>query len=340
MKLANLLVVSTCLLPCASLHAQDVDMEAIQDNISIFTGILEESLELGQSTGLFGMQLGGVEGVYLHGQGVLFDIKTPLANKRNSVGLASLSSALQSLQSRPNPFASSRSTSAVLASSSAAGAQGQEGASTVYDDMMERIANVDFSIVANTAIQQASEAARSLRNLGSMNRDDYDRLERELAELRAQTEAKLLEFRELSNSLKEAGQVEASSDSDDSFDLKAEFDGLLAGIEPLKQQVVAKASDLKARSQLAQESFTAQLALDIADFESKVFSAFCDYGGTLKQLPADERITIQLQGLGGDARDNEKSNQLFVMQKQDLLRCQSGEINAEALMLGAVSYSY
>ena len=54
-------------------------MRQLQRNIDIFGGVLEEALELNQGSGLFGMSLGGIDSTYLFGQGVVFEIRTPLA---------------------------------------------------------------------------------------------------------------------------------------------------------------------------------------------------------------------------------------------------------------------
>jgi len=84
--------------------AQESRFEELQRSIGMFSGILEEVLKLDQRPGLFGLSLAGIENNYLLGQGVVFEIRTPLANRRNRISLASLNSAMQSLQFRPNPL--------------------------------------------------------------------------------------------------------------------------------------------------------------------------------------------------------------------------------------------
>ena len=70
-----------------SSHAvsQDIEIEDLQRNIDIFSNILEEVLELDQGSGLFGLTLAGIDNNYLLGQGVVFEIRTPLANRRNRI---------------------------------------------------------------------------------------------------------------------------------------------------------------------------------------------------------------------------------------------------------------
>ena len=108
-RLVRLIVVGLSVLLTSS-HAvsQDIEIEDLQRNIDIFSNILEDVLELDQGTGLFGLTLAGIDNNYLLGQGVVFEIRTPLANRRNRINLASLNSAMQSLQIRTNSFVNTR----------------------------------------------------------------------------------------------------------------------------------------------------------------------------------------------------------------------------------------
>jgi hypothetical protein len=278
MKLGlSLLLFSVVSLNTAS-QAQEVDVSVVKENITIFSGILEDALELNQSSGLFGMQLGGVQGSYLVAQGAVFEIRTPLANKRNRAGLGSLNLAMQSLQSRVNPFESvarsAQENSAVMVESSADAA---EQASVIYQQMMDRIANIDYSLVMGSALQQASEAARSLRNLGSVGPEDYDALLLEIDALRKASQERTAEIREMANSLQSADDQSGQAIE---AQLQEKFDSLLAAVEPLKQQALAKAAELKALSEQAQADFSDQLEADIVAFEHKLFTSLCAYGAT------------------------------------------------------------
>ena len=79
----------------------------MHDDLTLFSGILSEALKLNDSGGLFGRSLGGISSTYLVNQGVVFEVRSPLANRRNR-WLASLSSAMQALQLQENPFLAMR----------------------------------------------------------------------------------------------------------------------------------------------------------------------------------------------------------------------------------------
>ncbi len=323
-----------------TLLAEEVDISAVKENITIFSGILEEALELNQSSGLFGMQLGGVKGSYLVSQGAVFEIRTPLANKRGRAGLGSLNLAMQSLQSRVNPFERvARSAQENAAAISTESADAAEEASAVYQQMMDRIANIDYSLVTSTALQQASEAARSLRNLGSVGPEAYDAMQLEIEALREASSQRAAEIRDMVNNLKAGGGEDADPQVAES-DLQAEFENLLSAVEPLKQQALAKAAELKALSEQAQADYAQQLELDIAAFESQLFESLCAYGATLREVPIAENVSLILSGLGDDGVSGERSNKVFVFKKADLDRCQNGELSASKLQEIAAVYTY
>ena len=54
-------ITASSLFLVSSIYGQPADLASVQRQLAIFSGILEESLQLNESTGLFGMSLGGVE---------------------------------------------------------------------------------------------------------------------------------------------------------------------------------------------------------------------------------------------------------------------------------------
>lgn len=344
MKLISSALALPLLFSTAELLSQELSLEALQENVSIFSGIVEESLELDQATGIFGNRVGGVEGIYLHGQGVVLEIRTPLANKRKQMGFSSLGRAMRSI-SRSNPFA------AISAQANAGGFSTDRDDSIGVDNSIERMASIDYSLVVNSAIQQAAAAARSLRTTGAVDESAYATLQQELDALRSQTQEKMAELRTMlatsvtadsQLSAPSAGAAAASvgSSSGVAADLKAEFDDFMAEVEPLKQQALAKAAELQARSERAQTEYEAQLEVDIATFQSKLFSTLCTYGATLGELPADENVSIILADLGEETQQPSLADKVHVIPKRELLRCQSGEIDAVQLLAESVSYDY
>lgn len=346
MKLISSALTLPLIFSSAELLSQELDLDALKENVSIFSGIVEESLALDQATGIFGNRVGGVDGMYLHGQGIVLEIRTPLANKRKQMGFASLGRAMRSI-SRSNPFA------AMSAQTTGSAAQANSISSLPVENSLERMASIDYSLVVNSAIQQASAAARSLRTIGTVDESAYATLQQELDGLREQAQEKMEELREMvaaSSSAEKMAtnaptaaslRVDSSIEAETSTSmLKEEFDAFMVAVEPLKQQALAKAADLQARSEQAQLQYTAQLEVDILSFQSKLFDTLCTYGATLNSLPANENLSIILQDLGEETERADLTDKVHVVAKKELLMCQSGEIDGAQLLAESKSYDY
>jgi hypothetical protein len=343
------LAVAAAVVSAASATAQDPQLEGLQRNIDIFSGVLEDALDFEEAKGLFGLSLGGIESTYLLGQGVVLEVRTPLANSRNRLSLASLNSAMQTLQVRGNPFESialsqSRNSSQVQSLSTQASpvmalqSQSAESAS-FYSQMMERVANVDYSLAVNNAIQQATESARSLRSLGSVDDEDYQELRADIEGLREEMGEKMQGLRELEAQIRES-TAQAIADSNIEEEMRLKLDTIMAQIEPLREQAVAKAAELRLRSEQAEQAYTQQWQQDVVVFEDKLYKAMCDYGSTLRELPIDERVSIILTGLGEQGDDQRRTDKIHVFNKADLQECQSNDISVATLRERSDHYSY
>ena len=341
MKLNSVIYSMSLFVVSSGLHSQEVDLDSLQESISIFSSIVEESLELDQATGIFGNRLGGVDSIYLYGQGAVLEIRTPLANQKNQMGFSSLGRAMRSIN-RANPFAAISTQSA----NTSLNASGDN--SGMQEGLMGKMASVDFSLVVNSSIQQAAAAARSLRNIGSVDDAGYAQLQQELDSLRVQTSEKMAEMRSLiANSVDQQSAAERETSTqgsvaaqDGSFDFKIEYDAFMARVEPLKEQALKKAAELQARSEQAQKEYAVRLEQDIEAFEVKLFATLCTYGATLRELPNNESVSIILEDLGDETERSKQSDKVHVVAKADLLKCQSGEMDAVLLLAESTTYSY
>jgi len=336
---SKIAIVLLSLVPMSGSHAQELNFADLQKNIDIFSGVLAEALELEQATGLFGISLGGIDSTYLYGQGVVLEVRTPLASRRNALSLASLTSTLQNMQTRGNPFASLAQSNAQLESSPqtmalAAGAE----ADGYYRSMMDKIANVDYSLRMNTALQQASDYARSLRSLNNLDDSAYQDLRNEIDSLRTEMQTQFARLREIEAAVKQS--ADAATAAVAATDLQASLDNVLARLEPLRDQAVAKADELRERSRLAEQQYAASWQQEVNNFETNLVAAMCDYGTTLRELPSDENVSVILTGLGEDAGDNRRTDKVYVFSKSDLDQCQRGDIDKQTLQTRASHYSY
>ena len=342
------LVCAIALVSVVSATAQVPQLEVLQRNIELFSGVLEDALDFEESKGLFGLSLGGIESTYLIGQGVVLEVRTPLANSRNRLSLASLNSAMQTLQVRGNPFETLALSQSLPSSTFASSAQAspvmalrsQSADSTsLYTQMMERVANIDYSLAVNNAIQQATESARSLRSLGSVDDGDYKELRADIEGLRAEMGEKMRGLREIESQIIESTAA-AIADSHIDEEMRLKLDTVIAQIEPLREQAVAMAAELRLRSEVAEQDYTQQWQQDVVVFEGKLYKAMCDYGSTLRELPTDERVSIILTGLGQQGEDQRRTDKIHVFNKADLQECQSDDISVATLRERSTYYSY
>ncbi len=340
MKLSLLLAVSAVF--SLSVSAQQLQLASLRKNIDIFSGALEEALDFAEVRGLFGMSLGGIDSTYLIGQGVVLEVRTPLASRRNRVRLASINTAMQSLQVRGNPFESialSQRASTPASPSRMALSTEQVEPSDFYSEMMQKISNINYSLVVNNAIQQASESARLLRSLGAVNKSDYEQLRADIEALRTAMQEGMQSLRQLESALRETTTSAVDFENSEE-DLHKKLDELRSRIEPLREQAVAKANELRERSEAAERSYAEQWQKDVTEFEIRLYQAMCDYGSTLRELPLAQSVSIILTGLGEQTEDQRRTDKIHVFHKGDLLQCQSGDLSVAGLQQRSSQYSY
>lgn len=332
------LLVAALLIGAATGSAQPENLNVLQGNIALFRGVLEDALDLNRDGGLFAMNQGGVESTYIAGQGVVFDVRSALAARRNQLNLAALSTTMQSLQPPRNPFDAFRrdATPAPEAENPVVSDPALE-ADSVYQQMMDRIADVDYSLVVNTAIQQAANAMRSLRSLGDVDEQEYAALRTELDGMREVIAARLEELRALEQQVRQS--VADAAAEENRAALRARLDDLLAQIEPLREQAMAQARELQARMSTAEQRYVAQWRADVVAFEDQLYRAVCDFGASLRQLPDGESIAFVLDNLGEESADNRPTDRIHVLANADIQACIRGDIDSSALRARAMSYS-
>lgn len=324
---------------CPGLHAQVLEIADLQKNIEIFSGVLTEALDLEQATGIFGMSLGGIDSTYLYGQGVVLEVRTPLSGRRNTLSLATLTSTLQDMQAGSNPFEIlSRTNNTAPTSPPVQAPDTANEAEEFYRAMMDRISNVDYSLRINSAIQQASDYARSLRSLEKLNEIDYAAILADLDALRVEMQAEIERLRALEDKIRQ--ETSAAANNLTETDLQTSLDNVLERLQPIRDRAVAKAEELRERSRVAEQEYAASWQQEVVTFEANLYSAMCDYGSTLHLLPDAEHVTVILTGLGVDTGESRRSDKLHVFNKSDLVSCQNGEIDALALQERSRQYSY
>ena len=334
-------VCCTCL-AASSGYAQGPSLLEMHDDLALFSGILGEALKLNDSGGLFGRSLGGISSTYLVNQGAVFEVRSPLANRRNRMGLASLSSAMQALQLQENPFrAMRRSMPTVSLESPSLAAE-----STTLDDRYQllrgQISNIDFSLVVNTAVQQATHSVRALRALGSVDESTYSALFAEIESLRVRVGERVDELWRLESELRNSSSVSSGAGpSDDAQEvLAARLEVLMQQLTPIREEALTLAADLKERAAQAETQFADQWQRDLTNLEEDLYASLCAYGETLERIPADESLSFVLKGLGDEPTGARRTDKVHIVLRSDLSRCVEGGIDWPQLRSGSVSYSY
>ena len=124
----------------ATATSQEVVLEDLRKNISIFSGVLEDALDLQQSNNIFNTSSGNIAATYLHKQGVILEVRSPLANRRNRLSLGSFRESLLRLQSNRNPFATVNRPTINQSREALALTLRQDQVGEYYREMMEKIA--------------------------------------------------------------------------------------------------------------------------------------------------------------------------------------------------------
>ena len=88
----------------------------------------------------------------------------------------------------------------------------------------------------------------------------------------------------------------------------------------------------KRAKQLAQQQQQTEAMLNVVG--EKLSQVLCDYGASLRQLPDNEHVTLQLNGRSNDGR------YYWVIKKADIKQCMSGKISAKDLLAKASRYQF
>lgn len=164
------------------------------------------------------------------------------------------------------------------------------------------------------------------------------------AEIRAEMATLREELQEHTDLLRqdaaEFRTVPGQADAEVMIAMQASLEEFMAKIEPLKQQALAKAAELRAQSEEAEKDYVIRWTADVSEFEDRLYAAMCDYGSLLRELPNQESIAIILTGLGQDTDDGRHTDKLHVFNKADLVQCQNGELDLAGLRQRSAQYSY
>ena len=296
-------------------------LERSRQELGVFSDLLSVGLGLDEPGGLFGMNVGSIQSRYLFGQGAYLEIRSPLANRRQRLSLAALSSTMRDLQSSQNPF--SRFSAAPSSQESGAGAAD----SALVASLASRIQDVDYELIVSSALRQASEAAEALRSLEGIDDATYAGIRQELAELRLDLQANISET---SEAVARANSVPTGAPDAAAVSLSEQ-------IAPLRQLAQQKAEELGEQLEQAQSDYEQRWFAEREAFERALYTSACKASEQLVSFADSETLAIVLAGLG-DEGARMRPDRMHMLSIAALRRCASGAIAPSDI--GAVVYSY
>lgn len=339
-RLGIVILVTASVSVVLPVEAQQPDQSELRRNVEIFSGVLLEGLELNETPNLFGINIGRINSVYLQDQGVVMEIRTPLANRRSRVTLNAMATSIQNLAGQSNPFAlvqrpASPSRTMALGIQQESVAEGMDNI-----NILSEIQAIDYSTLIGNALRQAGATARSLLEVDGLNQTEFNSLNRQLDEMRISLAQLMTEAREYQAGLSTETAGAATDQADASQDWQAKVDQLKAGFEQLVSSAAETASQLTEQYEDARIQYAEQWQAEVLALEESLYVLLCDYGASLRSLPENEHLTIVFPNLGDESSDQSPTDKVHVIRKSDLAACQSGDIDAVALKQRASIYSY
>ncbi|MFM1895588.1 MAG: hypothetical protein RLZZ385_662 [Pseudomonadota bacterium] len=340
-KLATSGILAAALVASLGLQAQPGSSGELRNSIEILSGVLAQGLQLDDSPGLFGINQGQVSSVYLQEQGVLLEIRSPLANRRSRIALGSLATSLENLGFSGNPFDVMVMQAEADRPETMAFVWREEDTGDVTRELLDHIRDIDFSATINAALRQSGFAMRSLQELGEADEALLSQLQSDMDALRTDLQSRQVELQELQARVRtQAEQLRTVDTQALRAQLDEELTGLAGRMTELRDAATGKVAELQALNAQARERYTLQWQNQVGELETTLYRLLCDYGATLRELPDGEFITVVLKGLGETADGDVQADKIHVLGKADLQQCQSGSIQVTELRERATVYSY
>ena len=317
--------------------AQEISSSELRAKIDAFSLAVEDALDLNQGAGLFGMSFGEIDSTYLHGQGILLEVRTTLANQRNRSRLSSLNSVMRQLQGNDAFERLIRSSTDLILESQSS----YDGEESFYRSLTERIANLQSSQIIRGALQQAADSALTLSAMGDLDDESYDDLKSELQGMRQIINENEVRLEKIQVDLMNLGSPSQRDSDDFRLNIRSRIEELEKNIASLRVRALEKAEQLRIREEAAEEAYIIEWESDVALFEKDLYRSICNFGAILDALPLGQRVSVVLKGLGDDSAETAKTpDKLHVVLNRDIQGCQNGSTDFLELLERSQQYSY
>jgi hypothetical protein len=301
-----------CCLTSASLA--DNDFNKIRKDIKVMNKIITTALE---SDDECGKCRASVRGSYLAGQGAMFVI-SPRRSHFGDVSITDGDWGVQHMELED------------LAA--------LEGLPEMIDDIVSGvgIAIRDIDIddadhgdhedheIFTTRYGRQSDSSRQARN-------ELRSLQREMRQLRDEQRQQEIELIRAEDELKKDLENSIRKLESEMTTLEAKREALSGELDKQRER---RSQEREKARKIAAEARQKQNTL----LEHLVLSTMCDYGASLKNLPQKERVTLLFEREG--KRWSENKTRMYVMDKKDLLACQSNTLDTDGLIKKSIAYNF
>lgn len=303
---ATLIFIVSCCLTTSSLA--DNDFSKIRKDIKVMNKIITGALEADEECRKC---RASVSGSYLAGQGAIFVI-SPIRSFFREVFVSDGDWSvehldLEMLEELPEMI-------------------GQ-----IVSDVGIAIGEIDIDHDGHEVHQYITARIGKQSDLERQTRNEVRSLRREMRRLRDELREQEIELIQAENSARVDLENSIEKLEAEASRLEAKRDQLNSEIDKARE---ARQQKLRKAKSVAEETKQQHNMM----LEHLVLATMCDYGAALKNLPANERVTLLFEREG--RRWTANRTKLYVLDKEDLLACQSDDLDKNGLIEKAISYNF
>lgn len=247
----------------------------------------------------------GIEGLYLAGQGMVFDINLPGAHYGQMFGT-------------PMPPMAPLPPMPPVAWN-----DDDDGDTPDPEDMID---TEEMESVVEEAMSAAQEAMSEMGYSGGLDKQTQE----QLRALRDNQRKAARDYRDQQRAYADAVRKKKDMSQADKDKLKATLEKSRQGFEAAQQQFRTKAEALR-------NDQKQKWAAKLQETENQLLDALCNYAGSTRRLGAGENVSFVLRDASGDA---EAKHKIWVVKKADLDACASGSQANGYLQKKAISYNF
>ncbi len=298
-------------------------------NADDFTDRLAGALGLETAADPFDLTAERIHSSYLAGRGLVLEVHS---------NLAAANRFHPAIPDFPNEASLQDGNPSAMLAPTALRQTGAEPGLTAFDarrphrELLLRASEIDVAELVNSAIIEAGEYARILRDADGVDRENFEQLREQIESLRQQNLAVSDRLRDLTEELRRNATADSESFQTALYAINGEMN-------ELRRQAQDLAADLRQRSESAQASRMERWRGEVAALEQRLASALCGQGASLRQLPERETITIVLTGLGEPTSARPATDLIHTYARSDLLGCANGVIDPATLTERSNPYS-